>query len=97
MGLIATIKKKLKHIKCTATLNKRKEEINLARKGRAKQKLELKRQQVNFFSKLIKSYAAKNKNQFYMAVLLKPGCSWSNDSSDYLLDKLYILVTWCKI
>lgn len=30
-----------------------------------------------FFSKLtIKSYAAKSKNQFYMVVLLKPGCGW---------------------
>lgn len=43
--------------------------------GQAKKKPLIKETTSDFFHKLtIKSYAAKSKNQFYMVVLLKPGC-----------------------
>lgn len=68
---IATIKKKL--VQCTATIQKK--ELNLASKGQAKKNPLIKETTSDFFPKLtIKSYAAKSKNQFYMVVLLKPGC-----------------------
>lgn len=57
-------------------LQLKKKELNLASKGQAKKKQTLiKETTSDFFPKLtIKSYAAKSKNQFYMVVLLKPGC-----------------------
>lgn len=56
-------------------LQLKKKELNLASKGQAKKKTLIKETTSDFFPKLtIKSYAAKSKNQFYMVVLLKPGC-----------------------